>query len=240
MVFSDTTNKNGIVQFTESLCKLGDGGITNDAVLFKQITSYINQADKKVAMALLRVDKSWRWDDSNYTDFPIATIDLVASQRDYTLPAATSGGNASTLWRLNRVRIKNSSDNWTELTLMDVDEKESDDTGFPAKYRLIGNSIRFECLPTGITTTGGMEVTFQRSEVEFTVASTTQQPGFMNSYHDLLAYDASSSYLLPINRQLAIDYLNIFKEGLEELQGDYANRNDDSSRVLSPKITLFR
>jgi hypothetical protein len=242
MVFSDTTNKNGIVQFTESLCKLGDGGITNDAVLFKQITSYINQAYNKVCVALLRVDKNWKFDDSNYTDFPIATIALVLGQRDYTLPAAVSGGNASTLYKINRIRVKNSAGIFEDIPLMDSDDVETLDTitSFPSAYRLIGNSIRFKELLANVTTTGGLEITFQRSQDDFTVADTTQQPGFMNAYHDLLAYDSAASYLLPINQQLAINYMTIFKDRLSELQGDYSNRNDDNPTAFSAQITDFR
>jgi hypothetical protein len=242
MVFSDTTNKNGIIQFCESLCKLGDGGITNDAVLFKQFTSYLNEADKKIFMALLRVDKNWKVDDTNYTDFPIATIDLVAGQRDYTLPAATSGGNASTLYKVNRIRVKNSAGIFEDIPLMDSDDKETDDTitSFPSGYRLIGNMIRFKELLANVTTTGGMEITFQRSMTLFTVASTTVQPGFIDAYHSLLAYDASSSYLLPIDRQLAIDYKSIFDEGVNKLQGDYSNRNDNNPTAFSAQITQFR
>ena len=155
MIYSDTTNKNGAVQFIESLCKLGDGGITNDTTLFKQITSYFNQSCKKVETALLRVDKNWKWDDFNYTDFPIATIDLVNGQRDYTLPASTSGGNASTLWRVNRIRIMGIDGLYYQIFPLLPTENESPDGsayyGTPNQYKLIGNSIRLTQIPkTGI------------------------------------------------------------------------------------------
>lgn len=234
MKYSDTTNKDGIIQFTESLCKLGDGGITNDTTLFKQITAYINQAYKKVGMALLRSDKNWKWDDSNYTDFPIASIALVANQRDYTLPASTSGGNASTLWKINKVEIlKNSI--YEVIDLMEVGEEELTTTGSATKYNLIGNSIRLKELPSA-NLADGLRITFQRSLTEFTTSSTTEQPGFMDSYHDLLAYDASSSYLMPINTQIAINYSQIFDNRLKLLQQDYSLRNDDTKRKLRANV----
>ena len=175
MVFSDTTNKNRIVQLVERLTKLGDGGITNDTTLFKQVTGDINQAYKKVSTALLRVDKNWTWDDTNYTDFPIATIDLVSSQRDYTLPASTSGGNASTLWKLNLVEIMDTAGVYHKIDLMPEGELETTDTGIPTQYKLIGNSIRLKVIPiTGsVTLTAGLRITFQRSVIEYTTASTT-------------------------------------------------------------------
>lgn len=234
MVYSDTTNKNGIVQFSESLCKLGDGGITNDTTLFLKFTALHNQAYKKVAMGLLRSDRRWKWDDSNYTDFPIATIDLVASQRDYTLPAATSGGNGSTLWRINEVEILQADGTYKKIELMEPEEQEeTGSTLSPTKYRLLGGSIRFKELPSS-NATAGLRITFQRSIIEFTTASTTVQPGFMDSYHDLISYDASATYLLPIDRTLAIDYTTIFNDRLKMLMADNALRNDDVPRRLQP------
>lgn len=229
MQYSSTTTKAGIVQFSEDLCKLGDGGITNDTTLFLKFTSFINQAYKKVSMALLRVDKRWKWDDTNYTDFPIATINLVSGQRDYTLPAAVSGGNASTLWKLNLVEVMNSTGTYSKIEPFYDGELEGINSGLPSRYKLIGNSIRLDAIPlTGsVTLTAGLRITFQRSIIEFTTSSTTEQPGFFDTYHDLLAYDASATYLLPVNKDLAIDYTNIFENRLKLLQKDYSNKNED-------------
>jgi hypothetical protein len=230
MVLSSTTNKNGIVQLCERLCKLGDGGITNDTTLFLQFTGDINQAYKKVSMALLRSDRRWKWDDSNYTDFAIGSINVVSGQRDLTLPAAVSGGNASTLYRINKVEILNGT-TYQPINLMEIDEEEETTTGLPTKYKLVGNSIRFKELPNA-NITAGLRITFQRSVVEFTTSSTTEQPGFIDAYHDLLAYDASATYLMPINTQLAISYSNIFETRLMLLQKDKALMNDDVPRRL--------
>lgn len=238
MVFSDTTNKNGCIQFIESLCKLGDGGITNDTTLFKQITSYFNQADKKVSIALLRADKNWKWDDSNYTDFSIATINTVANQRDYTLPASTSGGNTSTIWRVNKVEVLVGSD-YVEIELMDVNEDEVSTSGIPSKYNLVGGSLRFKELPVS-NVTSGLRITFQRSGVAFTTASTTAQPGYIDAYHDLPCYDVASAYLLPINTQLAITYSNIFDTRLKLLKQDWALKNDDGQRKLRANVESTR
>jgi hypothetical protein len=231
MQFSDTTNKDGCIQYIESLCRLGDGGITNDTTLFKQITSYFNQADKKVAMALLRVDKNWKFDDTKYTDFPIASINLVNNQRDYTLPASTSGGLASTLWKLTRVRVLDTSGLYYEIKPADPEKEEDPDdntySGKPREYRLIGNSIRLNPKPdtSVLTATAGLEITFQRSTVPFSTSSTTEEPGYMDSYHDLPCYDTASTYLLPIDRQLAIDYRTIFETRLKDLQTDWKNKD---------------
>lgn len=240
MQFSDTTNKNGLIQYCEDLCRLGDGGITSDTVLFAKFTAFLNQSEKKVAIALMRADKNWKFDDSKYSDFPIASIDLVASQRDYSLPAATSGGAFQTLYKINRVRILDSSANYHELPIMGADEQESDATAFPTSYRVLGSSLRLNCLPSGITTTSGLEIKFQRASNLFTVASTTEQPGFIDSYHDILCYDASSAYLMPVNSDLAIVYSQVFDKRLKELLSDYALRDDNVVRRLKPRVENCR
>lgn len=243
MQFNNTTDKNGCIQYIESLCKLGDGGITNDTTLFKQVTSYFNQSCKKVETALLRVDKNWKWDDSNYTDFPIATINLVNGQRDYTLPASTSGGNASTLWKINKVRIMGTDGLYYPIPQASPLEEESQAGsayyGTPTSYKLVGNSIRLSPIPstTTVTLTAGLEITFQRSGVDFTTASTTAQPGFTDTYHELPCYDTAYKYLLPIDRQLAVDYQNEFLRGLELFEQDWSNRNDDNKNQI---ITRYR
>lgn len=229
MVYSDTTNKNGIVQLCESLCKLGDSGITGDTTLFKQFTGYLNQAYKKVAIAILRVDRNWNWDDSNWSDYPVATVNLVSGQREYALPTSTAGGNASNLWQVDLIEIMDTSGVYHPIVPMEYGELETTATGMPTKYTLSGKNIRLEAIPlTGyVTTTAGMRVRFKRSVSEFTTASTTAQPGFIDTYHDLLAYDASATYLIPINTQLALTYSQIFENRLKLLQTDWMNRTDD-------------
>ncbi len=231
MVFSDTTNKSGCIQFIESLCRLGDGGITNDTTLFKQITSYFNQADKKVSLAMLRSDRRWKWDDSKYTDFPIASINIVSSQRDYSLPPAVSGGNFSTLWRINKVEVLTNGV-YQKIELMDINEEELTTSGIATKYNLVGSSLRLKELPSS-SITSGLRITFQRSGNEFTTSSTTEQPGYIDAYHDLPCYDTASTYLLPINTQLAVLYSQIFNDRLKLLQADRALMNDDVARRLS-------
>jgi hypothetical protein len=231
MKFNSTTDKDGAIQFIESLCKLGDGGITNDTTLFKQITSYFNQSCRKVETALLRVDKNWKWDDFNYTDFPIATIDLVSGQRDYTLPASTSGGNASTLYKINKIRALGIDGLYYELFPLPPTWEESHPgagyDGTPLYYKLVGNSVRLSPRPL----TGNVTLT---AGDDFTTADTTQQMGFPNAYHDLPCYDTASAYLMPINTQLAVTYTQIFNQRLELLEQDWNNRNDDNKNQIIP------
>ena len=242
MEFNDVTNKNGILQNCESLCNLGDSGITNNATLKAKFTGWINTALDKVATAILTVDKNWHWDDvASYGNFAVATCNLVSGQRDYVLPRATNSSDIATLWKVYKVRIKNTNGNWFEIAPLasDTDENDDNSSGSPTYYRLLGNSIRLSDSPnSSVTLTAGIQVWFQRAFVKFVVGDTTKQPAFMSSHHHLLQLDASASYLLPSNTALANEYITLFRTGLEELKTSYATRNDDpqTTKRLKPLV----
>ena len=143
MQFSDTTNKNGIVQRVEMLCSMGDGAITGDATLFKQITGLINQSYYEIWMAGLSVDKNNRLDDYNWTDLPDAPITMVLSQADYTIPVAYVGANVATFVRLKGVYyLLNGNKQYLEQ--LSGSESLTTITGEPYAYYLNGKSIIFD------------------------------------------------------------------------------------------------
>lgn len=243
MVFNDTTSYDGLLQRCEVLCNLGIGGITGDTALLKLFTSYINSSNKKVASALMRVDKRWTFDDYNNTDFPRGVANLVLLQQDYTLPAATASGNAATLLGVVKIAVLDTNSTPLEhvLTLSDLPESElnnqfrSDTPGLPTYYKLVGNAIKMWPRPsaTYCTMTNGLVVYFKRTPVPFATSGTDAiEPGFLSSYHPLLAYDASAQYLLPKENKLAISYVQLWNSGLEDLQTDYSNLNQDSKNQI--------
>ena len=233
MEFNNTAlTADALIQNCESLCKLGNGGISGNSILMAKFTGYLNQAQDKVALAILTVDKNWRFDDFNYTTpnaFPIATKTLTDGVRDYILPRATNDLSQSTLWKVYKVRLKDINGDWYDLIPLSADENEIEDSGKPTHYRLIAGSVRLSGPPssTAVTLTAGIQVWFQRSPTRFTTAFTTQQPGFMSGYHFLLALDASATFLLPTDTKLAGGYITLYDKGLENLKNSYAQRNDD-------------
>ena len=243
MVFSSTANKNGIIQNCESLCSLGDAGITGNTILFAKFAGYVNQANLKVVSAIIAMDKRWAWDDSNYSDRPRATATLEASQKDYILPKRIDGADTSTLLRVNKVAVldTNSTPQERVLTLTDLSEAELNNiystNGLPTYYKLIGDSVEIwpATSSTYCTLTNGLIVYFQRSPDPFTSSDTTQEPSFPVTFHDLLQLDASATYLLPTNPNLAATYLALFNNRLNLLQEEYAHRSDDNPNRIVPK-----
>jgi hypothetical protein len=235
MQFSSTSGKNGIIQNCESLCNLGDAGISGNTTLLAKFTGWINDSYGKVAQAILTVDKQWRWDDSNWgsnsnQSKPVATADLVSGQRDYVLPRATNSSDRSTLWKVYKIRIKDIDGDWYDIVPLGADEFETDDgSGVPTAYRLLNGTIRLSDPPlTGkITLTAGIQVWFSREFSRFTTASTSTHPQFISAYHYLLPLDASATFLLPTDSKKASEYMALFNDGLEKLKKAYAQRNDD-------------
>lgn len=226
MVFSDTSlATQGLIQRCESLCLLGDGGISGNSTLLKQFTGDINVAYDKMWMAQMSVDKNIKSDDPNYSDLPDAPITMVVSQADYTLPVAVSGGNISSFLRLKGVYfIANGAR--TYLTPMTSSDKLTTTANEPTKYQVNGKSIIFQCPLSAATLTkysSVFRVEFQRITDPFLSTDTTQQPGIMSTYHENIAIEASSVYLKPTNQNLSMGYHSDFLMELDNFKRDVAN-----------------
>ena len=241
MEYSNTTTKAGIIQREEALCLLGDAGISANTTLIRQFTAFNNAAYHEIWMAQMSVDKTWKSDDFNYTDLPDAPITLVALQSDYTLPVAVSGGNVASFLRLNGVyHTKNGFR--TYLRPMENNETLLADDGVPTSYRVQGKSLFLNVQPSSdfVTDVTNLHVEFQRVPDAFLYDDTTQQPGFLETYHDLIPLKASSLYLLPINPNLAQLYEQRFLTRLELFKRDVSNLDDAQERNFTSEYISFR
>ena len=104
MEFSNTTNKNGIIQLAEDYTDLGDGYISGNSTMLKKFTAWANETGDDLWFAIWSSMGSWQWDDSNQTDLPQATTDLVSGQSRYTMPTSAL--------TIKRVEIKDENGSW--------------------------------------------------------------------------------------------------------------------------------
>lgn len=247
MQFSNTTTKDGIIQLTEFYTRLGDGGISGNATFLKQFTGLINNAMNKVIGKILETNGSWDWDDTNYTDFPIATADLVAGQLDYALPTASGSDGAQSLLSLLRVEVQDNAGNWHRLK--EVDEKQIDTglgsfmstNGLPEYYRLIGNSIELipQAAAASVTLSGGLKCYFQRTQSRFVSTDTTKQPGFNQLFHPMLALYAAKDWA-GVNVLEQVSYLEgEISKAEEALKTYYANRRRDEKPKIRARRTNY-
>ena len=229
----------------EQLSGIGSGGITGDSTLKSQFTNYLNMAQSQATACIAEVDTNHVYDDYNYADLPDAPITLVAGQADYTLPVAVVGDNVATLLRVKGVYFLVGNER-IYLPYMDQTDQLSATSGVPTKYKLNGKSLFFNNPPsaTAVTTYTNVHVEFERIQDKFTTADTTQQPGFIETYHPALAIKASSLYLLPIDRTLALTYSTgdmkrpgMFENDLMNLMRDWGRLAGDAPKTIKPHLT---
>ena len=159
----------------------------------------LNNALYRVETEYMKTDAYPKYDNSNNTDFPIATGDLVASQQDYTLPTETI--------KIDRIEISYDGVNFYRATLLNPTEHSvaltstniaSDfSTGSPA-YSLNGRSIMLYPIPT-IAVTGGIRVYGQRFHTAFTSANysgATLSMGMDINWQEQVAREMSLNYLM--------------------------------------------
>lgn len=153
----------------------------------------INNATRKVYSWIRTSDGRWQWDDSNETDFPIATTTLVNGQRDYQLDTAMleveavevldEDGNYYTIKPIDKADIKAQG-----ISLSEYQET----SGRPLEYDLGGSSIVLYPAPdngVSVTLAAGLRIRYKRGPDPFTaaeIATGTKQPGFASHLHEVI------------------------------------------------------
>jgi len=193
MQFNDTgANKNGLIQHCETLLDLPLAEISGDTTKLAHFTRLINIGYHKIAILLWNKSGSWEFDDSNNTDFPIASTNMLDSQRDYALP--------STALKMYRASVKQTNGEYKRLEYLDEQDFETglhnETKGFPTHYYLFGDSIWLFPKPssTEVTLASGLQLWIAREVTEFTTGDTTKVPGFPTPFHHILALYASFVY----------------------------------------------
>lgn len=202
MTFSDTTNKSGLIQECEFWTNLGDAGISGDSTLLKQFTQRINQAFDRLMPILLNFNGYLKWDDTNNTDLPVGTFNIVSGQGDYTI---AEDDNSLDILNITAVRIYPSTTNtrYMDVEIIDNDHPlataamspASTDTGTPICVLKRGNTLHFFPVPNYSATSGG-QIFFEREQSYFASTDTTKEPGFAKPFHGLLALYAAYDWLL--------------------------------------------
>jgi len=239
MQFSNTTTREGVLQACERYTGLGNTVITGDSDKLKEFTAYSNTALRKLWHYVFTSTGVWEYDDSNQSDLPQATTNLVAAQAKYALP---SGALA-----IKRLEVKDSAGNWTVLKPLMRDEIPGAIDEFfetdadPIYYRLIGDTI--ELFPgSSVNVTGGLKIYFDRGSTTFASTDTTKEVGFAAEYADLVPLYASLEWLkinLPEDArtaQLKEDYA----VGVQNLKDYYSKRFPAKKVMITRRYESFK
>lgn len=194
MVFSDTTNKLGILQACERYTRLGDAGITGDAQLLLEFTAHCNKASREIWHNIFMAYGGWQYDDSNQTDLPASTDTLTSGQTSYALPSGAL--------TVRGIEVKDTGGIWNALepiTEEMIRERQAMGeffkvSGVPLYYQMVGQTVRMYPA-SNWTQASSFKVFYDRGSVAFASTDTTKTPGFVSEYHDIIPIMASLEYL---------------------------------------------
>lgn len=216
----------------------------------------INNAYERIGSLILQADGRWQWDDTNNTDFPIATIDMVSGQQDYSMTASHL--------KVIGAAVKSNTGIWRRLLPFDADDLAASSTptsfvplvnfgptmdraeflktpGAPQFYDVLGVSTFLYPPPDNgisVTLTAGLKLYFQRGPALFTsaeVATGTKQPGFNSLYHDLVPLWVAYNYALDNEISTANGYFSSIQAKEKQLVLDYSKRDKDERTIMTTK-----
>jgi hypothetical protein len=244
MVFSDTTNSQGIVQDTYF-----EASANSNSYRIEDLTRNANNALDNVVTLILGEDSRWQFDSTNATDLPIGVADLVSGQKDYSFDAD--------FLLIKSIEIKDSTGNWKRLVPIDnlsLEERQAlsgfeTTNGEPLYYDKMGESILLYPSPN-YNSTGGLKAYFQRNIEYFVAGDTTKKPGFAEHLHKYIslycAYVYACAKELPKQATLAkrLEYFegNKLRGGNDKgaISAFYGYRELDFRKKLTPKIENTR
>lgn len=245
--FSNTTTKSGIIQVIERTLGFDDGYISGNATRLAEFTADINLALDRVLALIFQVGGTWQFDDSNQTDYPIISTNLVTGQRDYSF---TSDQNGNLILEIYKVMVADPTGVFHEIFPVDVESGRAPTNydsglnvgGIPNTYDKLANGI-FLDPPSTYNSTLGLKIYVSREGSYFTSSDTTKKPGFAGLFHEYLALRPSWKYAARKDMSIAGGRLrNGSFTGLaldvndmeNDIQEFYKSRQKDTQKVLRP------
>lgn len=230
MVFNDVANDSGLIQDINDWC-----GTDDTSYPIAKKTRDINAWLDRVVSLILQSDGRWQWDDSNYTDLPIGTGDLVSGQQDYNIAG-------STFLNISRLEVMGPDGNYYLLDPIDEHDIANQalseymkTPGRPLKYDKKGDSVFLCPAPASgsVTLAKGLKVSFQRTGSYFTASDTTKSPGFNPLFHRILSLGPSLDY---VSKNEMVTKVKIIAPMVEKLEAGlilaYSTRSKDEKTTL--------
>lgn len=231
--FSDTTNKDGLIQRIEQYCGFNDGEISSDSTLLAQFTGKINVALDRVFDLIYNSEGNTRFDDSNFTrttGWPQTNIDLVSGTRSYAL---TIDADSNLVVDVYRLFLADSSGNYRSLQKLQSDDLVSfydglGTTGMPRAYARVGKYINFDVIPD-YSYTNGIKVFVKTEGSYFNTTDTTKVPGINGLFHNYLAlvpsYEYCFTHQIPIMNFLKGE-INETEKAIQKFYNSMGNREE--------------
>lgn len=215
-----------------------DGYISGNPTKLAEFTSDVNLALDKVIALILQANGTWQFDDSNQTDYPIITTNIVSGQRDYSF---VIDGAGNLILDVYRVLVADQNGVYHDVDPQDVSSGQAtvgftdgmNITGIPNSYDKNATGIFLDPIPN-YNRSAGLKVYINREGSYFTVSDTTKKPGFAGLFHEYLALRPSYQYAY---RKGLSNLNSLEKEMLkmeDDLQNYYKAREKDVQKIIRP------
>jgi len=231
MNFSESTNLSGLVEDIDFIC-----GTDSTSYPLKDKARNANRWLYKAVTDLIEVRGRFEFDDTNFTDFPVETADMVAGQSDYQLPAE--------FLKLLAVEVQDQNGNWTRLQEIDKLQLKTtitdfeDTNGLPRFYDIMGNSLILYPAPsaTDTTLTAGIKLHYIRKIDEFISTDTTQPPGIPEPFHRIVSLGTAYDWMMIHGPQDKTQSLrNEIEQLRKEMKTFEVGKNRDKKTSIKPK-----
>lgn len=227
--FSNTTDRDGIIELIER--DTNTQSVTTSSYPLKVKTNDVNEALSHFFLLAIKAGGRFQVDDTNQSNLPIITTDLVGSQGDYTFLVDDSTPSNQIL-DVRKIRIKDSNGQWKELTQIDRETFNVSDyeniTGTPDYFDLTGNSVILYPTPD-YNSDEGLELYISRTPSYFVSTDTTKEPGVPKIFHSY--FHLRPSYLYCLVKDLPqVAGLKYLVEQMEKSIMDYYSRRNRTER----------
>lgn len=248
--YSDTVNKNGVIQLIERNCEFNDGDITGSSLLMAQFTADVNLALDRAWSIILQASGEWLLDDSNNGDYPIITTNLVSGQQDYSFIADGSGNIILEIWRVmvmnpagtykeiypvNQKTVTELSGNSVNTDTFYNAGNPSGANGIPQRYDKTANAIFLDPVPN-YNAVNGLKIFIDREAQRFLTTDTTKKAGFAGLFHEYLALYPSSLYADRKNLSNAPRFVQRVTQMERSILEYYSKRDKDYNRRLIANV----
>ena len=235
--FRDDTTYRGLVQVFEKEIGADPTFVSSNTSRLKSFTADCNLALDDFFTLAFQADGRWQFDDSNHTDYPTITTNLVSGQRDYTF---TSDEGSNIILEVQKVAVADSSGRFSEVSPVDV-VTESDmgaffdgqnATGTPVRYDKLANAIFLDPIPN-YNYANGLKVYINREASYFVYTDTTKKPGIPGLFHRYLAIKPALDFARRNSSANLVALQNEVFRMEQDIRSYFSLRNKDERKRMT-------
>ena len=229
MVISDAATNQGIFEDIDFNCDTDSTSFpANDKA--RKVNNWLYN----IAVWILQSSPNWEFDDSNYSNLPKASTDLVNNQEDYSLPAEAL--------RIEGVSILDSGGNEKQLKILTLKEyrkrvsSATRSTGQPDAVLIRGASVYLDPIPvTGqVTLASGLKFYLSRNVSEVVGTDTTKVPGVPIPWHPILSWGPSADWWLKYDEKKYA----AFMQKITDKKHDLTNFHESRIEEVPPRLNI--